>query len=80
MNDKVEIICARAYSIKPLVACKIGSCDECTAQIYIGLSTPVIEGARYICLQCVDWESIDKLEEPTKKQKEEMIKFFKSVE
>jgi hypothetical protein len=60
-DDKVEIICARAYSIKPLVPCKIGSCDECTAQIYIGLGTPVIKGARYICLQCVEWESIDEL-------------------
>jgi hypothetical protein len=42
--------------------------------IYVAASTPVRKDAKYMCIQCIDWDYIKEIEPPTPEQWEEIGK------
>jgi hypothetical protein len=80
-SKKVEIThivgCYRVNTLNynaPYVASTIRKCADCEMAIYVALSTPARKGAKYMCLQCIDWDAITKIEPPTSEQWEEIGK------
>jgi hypothetical protein len=68
MSEEYVIACMRAHAAGPATKSKIGYCGECQYPIYISKSTPTIDGATYICLQCVDLTAIKSVIPPTRNQ------------
>jgi len=52
----------------PYVASAIRKCADCGAPIYVAISTPEHKGAKYMCLNCIDWASVEEIEPPTPEQ------------
>jgi hypothetical protein len=75
-EDQQYVIACKRVEDGKYVTSRIELCSKCQHAIYVAHSTPIHSGAIYICLQCIDWEAVEKLEPPTDKQKEDIRRFF----
>jgi hypothetical protein len=62
------IVCFRQDGRLVKFSSKNGLCSKCGLKIYIALSTPVIENAKYVCMECVEWDRVTKISRPTEQQ------------
>jgi hypothetical protein len=74
MNEETVICCMRASPKGPKTDSIVSSCNKCGHPIWIAKSTPVIDGARYLCVQCVSWDEITNVMPPTETQMKDVIK------
>jgi hypothetical protein len=73
--DKQTIVgCIRASPEGPPTESILSSCNECGYPIYIAKSTPVIKGARYLCLHCIPWNDVTDVMTPTIDQMSDVLR------
>jgi hypothetical protein len=62
------VACNKINDSGPPVASRIGTCTKCKSSIYISNSTPIPDNAIYMCMECINWENIDLIQDPTEEQ------------
>jgi hypothetical protein len=73
--DKHHIIaCARVDMLTIHVPGRVDVCSKCGYKIYISNSTPTIDGAKYICLECINWDDVTNIQRPTREQIADILK------
>jgi hypothetical protein len=75
MDDETIIVCKRAGPEGPYTNSIVSSCNKCGHPIWISKSTPIIEGARFLCIQCVPWNEVTDIAPPTMDQMSDVLRF-----
>ena len=79
-DDEVHVIaCIRTRKEGPSIPSDIVRCDLCNHTVYLSHSTPKIPSAKFRCMQCVDWDDIDDIIDPTPEQWENIGKIIKGT-
>jgi hypothetical protein len=73
-DEKVVIGCMRVSINEPHTDSIISSCNECLFPIWIAKSTPIIEGAQYLCLECINWDEVTDVATPTQAQMVDVLR------
>jgi hypothetical protein len=71
--DETVIACMRVSTKGPHTDSIISSCNKCLHPIWIAKSTPNIDGARFLCIQCVPWNEVDDIAPPTLDQMSDVL-------
>ena len=79
MDDEQYVIaCIRIQMGEaPNTHSTVKNCGECMYPIWVADSTPVIEGARYLCLQCIKWEEVTDIAAPANNQMSDVLRSIK---
>jgi hypothetical protein len=73
MADEIIICCKRIeMGIVAPVRSTVKNCYKCQHPVWLAKSTPYKGGEKYICLQCVDWNEVTEIVEPTPEQFEDI--------
>ena len=73
-KDETVICCMRASPKGPNTDSILSSCNKCGHPIWIAKSTPIIEGARFLCMQCVLWNEVTDVAPPTMDQMSDVLR------
>jgi hypothetical protein len=68
MDEPTIVVCKRASPSGPNTDSIVSSCNKCGYPIWIAKSTPIIEGARFLCMSCVPWNEVTDIAPPTMDQ------------
>jgi hypothetical protein len=62
------VACNKINDSGPPFPSKIGTCTKCKSSIYISNSTPIPFNAVYMCMECINWEDVDHIQDLTEEQ------------